>query len=187
MVLQDFCFLKDIGNQLETVDVQLVVIMMGQDPEFEKTIEELRRRRRLDLVSRFTLRRLWFRALQKREDFANLLQLIDQQFYPLDSDCPWPKYFAPRAWESGFRMLGQLNELMTALSDVIPGGLAANGVSARQFFLAVRRFLLDLAELDSQGIAVEPGIWRRCIDYALIEDAALIAKSGRNQSVGIRI
>lgn len=177
MALQDFCFLKDIGNQLETVDVQLVVIMMGQDPDFEKTIENLKNRRRLDLASRFTLRRICFRGLQTREDFSNLLALIDSQVYPRGSSCTWPAYFARNAWQDGFRMEGQLDDLLAALGAVIPGGLGCTGVSARQLFLAIRRYLLDFAELDRQRKVPPPELWKRCADYALIEDAATIAAS----------
>jgi hypothetical protein len=176
MALQDFKFLKDIGNHLETVDVQLVVIMIGQDPDFENTINKLKHHHRLDLVSRFTLRRLRFRGLQTREDFSKLLGLIDEQVFPPGSNCTWPEYFAPHAWKNGFRMQEQLNDLLIALEDVLPGGLAEAGVPARQLFLAVRRFLLDYAELDRQQQQASPDLWKRCVDYALIEDAALIAK-----------
>ncbi|MYM42218.1 hypothetical protein GTP27_23280 [Pseudoduganella sp. CY13W] len=63
MALQDFCFLKDIGNQLEQVDVHFVVFMMGQEPEFTRMAQRIRERGRLDLVSRFTLRQLQFKSL----------------------------------------------------------------------------------------------------------------------------
>jgi hypothetical protein len=176
MALQDFCFLKDVGNQLETVDVQLVVIMMGQDPDFEQTIHRLHEKKRLDLVSRFTLRRLRFRGLQSVEDFSSLLQLIDNQCYPASEPCPWPKFFAPRAWDDGFRMINQITPMLDAIARAIPGGLKG-GVSARQFFLAVRRFLLDSAEVDHLRVPIPADLWHKCVDYALIEDAAEIAKS----------
>jgi len=181
MALQDFKFLKDIGNHLETVDVQLVVIMIGQDPDFEKTIQSLTRHGRLDLISRFALRRLTFRGLQTREDFSGLLRLIDEQTYPHGSNCKWPEYFAPHAWGNGFRMLDQLDPLLNAISESTPGGLTHKGVSARQLFLAVRRFLLDFAEIDRQRIVVPAEIWKSCVDYALIQDAAIIA-DGRGRA-----
>ena len=89
MVLQDFKFLKDIGNEMEKVDVQLVVIMMGQDPEFGEAIADLKAEGRLDLVSRFALRQLKFRGLQTKDDFESLLGLIDRQCYPYTSTCTW--------------------------------------------------------------------------------------------------
>ena len=188
MALQDFKFLKDIGNHLETVDVQLVVIMIGQDPDFEKTIQSLRRHGRLDLISRFALRRLTFRGLQTRDDFRGLLGLIDEQTFPLGSNCKWPEYFAPHAWGNGFRMLGQLDHLTNALSEATPGGLSHAGVSARQLFLAVRRFLLDFAEFDRKGKKVPPAIWKNCVDYALIQDAAIIASGkGRGRRLEVKL
>ncbi|MBV6325684.1 ATP-binding protein [Duganella violaceipulchra] len=51
MALQDFCFLKDIGNQLERVDVHFVVFMMGQEPEFTRVAQRLRARRYTQVLS----------------------------------------------------------------------------------------------------------------------------------------
>lgn len=190
MALQDFRFLKDIGNELEKVDVQLVVIMMGQDPDFGEAIDRLRDEGRLDLVSRFTLRQLKFRGLQTADDFESLLELIDKQYYPATSMCTWPQFFAPRAWNAGFRMKNQTSALMKAIDNQLPDVLAKKGVPARQLFLAIKRFLFDLADVDaSDATSIPNDLWNSAIEYSLIEEASQIAKndaSKRNKRVKVK-
>ncbi len=175
MAVQDFKFLKDIGNEMEKMDVQLVVIMMGQDPEFGEAISDLRADGRLDLVSRFALRQLKFRGLYTTEDFEAVLGLIDRQCYPTTSSCTWPQYFAPRFWGAGFRMMSQAGPLMQAIRKHTPEALEEKGTPARQLFLAIRRFMIDLADVDRSGKDMPGNLWDTAIEYALIEDATMIA------------
>jgi hypothetical protein len=130
-----------------------------------------------DLVSRFALRQLKFRGLQTEEDFASLLGLIDRQCYPTTSTCAWPQFFAPRLWGAGFRMKSETGRLITAIASQVPEGLV-NGVPARQLFLAIRRFLIDLSDIDGTLAEMPTDLWEAAIDYALVEEATLIACNG---------
>jgi hypothetical protein len=184
MALQDFQFLKDIGNHLEDAGVQLVVIMMGQDPDFATVIDKLRKAGRLDLISRFTLRRVQFRGLSTKEDIHALLAAIDSQEHPPGSECTWTQCFVPEAWKQGFRMEDQTDTLVHALKQCLPGESLARGVSARQLFLAIRRFLVDYADIETQGKKLPDKLWHTAIDYALIEDAAQIAADDKRKRCG---
>lgn len=175
MALQDFQFLKDIGNHLEDAGIQLVVIMMGQDPQFAAVIDKLRKKGRLDLISRFALRRMEFRGLRTKDDIGRLLLLIDLQEYPLGSGCTWPQFFVPKAWGQGFRMKDQAEPLADALRACLPGRSLECGVSARQLFLSIRRFLIDFADIDCKAMPLPCDLWKTAVDYALIQDAAEIA------------
>lgn len=184
MALQDFQFLKDIGNHLEDAGVQLVVIMMGQDPDFTAVIDKLRAAGRLDLISRFTLRRVQFRGLSTKEDIRALLAEIDRQEHPPGSRCTWPEFFVPNAWRQGFRMEDQTDTLVHALQLCLPEQSLARGVSARQLFLAIRRFLVDYADIEWRGDILPEKLWHTAIDYALIEDAAQIAAEDKRKRRG---
>jgi hypothetical protein len=181
MALQDFQFLKDIGNQLEEEGVQLVVIMMGQDPEFTAVIAKLKLAGRLDLISRFTLRHILFRGLSTECDIQAVLNAIDHQEYPIGSGCAWPQAFVPIAWIQGFRMVDQTAKLVHVLKEHLPMQTLANGVSARQFFLAIRRFVIDYADLEIQGKALPDDLWHIAVEYALVEDAAEIAAQNKRK------
>ena len=181
MALQDFQFLKDIGNQLEEEGVQLVVIMMGQDPEFTAVITKLKLAGRLDLISRFTLRHILFRGLSTEADIEAVLNAIDRQEYPVGSGCTWPQAFVPIAWSQGFRIVHQTAKLVHVLKEHLPKQTLVNGVSARQFFLAIRRFLLDYADLELQGKALPDDLWDIAVEYALVADAAEIAAQDKRK------
>jgi hypothetical protein len=181
MALQDFNFLKDIGNDLEKLGVQLVVVMMGQEPDFSNVVSLLRRANRVDLVTRFALRRMRFRGLSTKKDFGELLALIDDQIYPAGTTCTWPQFFVPNAWAAGFRMKDQVDRLVGALETLLPDGGLAHGVSARQLFVAIRRFIVEIADLEKQGRAFPDDLWDMAVQYALIQDAAEIAAQDRRK------
>jgi hypothetical protein len=184
MALQDFQFLKDIGNHLEDAGVQLVVIMMGQDPQFAEVIERLRSKGRLDLISRFALRRMAFRGLTTKDDIRKVLSEIDRQEYPLGSGCAWPQFFVEKAWGQGFRMKDQAELLVDALQSCLPGRSLECGVSARQLFLSIRRFLIDFADIEYRGETLPTDLWHTAVDYALIQDAAEIAAEDKRPNRG---
>jgi len=185
MALQDFQFLKDIGNQLEDAGVQLVVIMMGQDPDFTAVIDKLRAAGRLDLISRFTLRQVPFRGLNTETDIRTVLSEIDRQEHPPGSRCTWPQSFVPKAWGQGFRMEDQTDTVVYTLQLCLPEQTLAWGVSARQLFLAIRRFLIDYADIELRGEALPDDLWHIAIHYALIEDAAQIAAEDKRKRSGL--
>lgn len=177
MALQDFKFLKDIGNELDKEGVQLVAIMMGQEPEFGEVIIKLREQGRLDLVSRFTMRKRDFRALTTLEDFKAVLSSIDKAIFPEGSGCTWPQYFVPAAWEGGLRLENQAMNLLEALKNAAGANSAQAGFPARQLFLAIRALMVDHAATDSLHLKIEPKAWADAAEYALIEDAIAIAAS----------
>jgi hypothetical protein len=186
MDLHDFQFLKDIGNQLGKVELRLVVITMGQDPEFAQVIDKLRTAGSLDLISRFTLRQIAFCGISSDDDLKFLLQQIDEEEYPLGTGIKWPQYFVPQAWLDGFRMQEQFESIKAALCARLPGNSLESGVPARQLFLAFRRFMLDYVDIEGEGAKLPPDIWQYCIDYALIADAAEIIEEGK-RSTGMKV
>ena len=175
MALQDFKFLKDIGNELDKEGVQLVVIMMGQEPEFGAVIIKLREQGRLDLVSRFTMRKRDFRALTTLEDFKAVLSTIDKAIFPEGSGCSWPQYFVPAAWQCGMRLESQAANLLDALKNAAGANSTQRGFPARQLFLAIRALMVDHAAIDSPSLEITPKAWGAAAEYALIEHAIAIA------------
>jgi hypothetical protein len=191
MALQDFKFLKDIGNELDKEGVQLVVIMMGEDPEFGDVIVKLRDQGRLDLVSRFTMRRRTFRGLSTLKDFQALLETIDKAVFPESGACAWPEFFIPKAWAAGLRLSNQAALLLDALITAAGANSTKEGFPARQLFLAIRSLLLDHSSLDSSSLSITSKAWAEAAQYALIEDAIEIAakremkRSGKSPKIKI--
>lgn len=186
MALQDFKFLKDVGNELDKEGVQLVAIMMGQDPEFGDVITKLREEGRLDLLSRFCMRKREFRGLTTLEDFTEVLKRIDLAQFPLGSQQAWPQYFLPQAWEAGLRMESYAADLLAALENAAGANSTEKGFPARQLFLAIRALVVDHVGHDSATLQFSPEAWAAAADYALIEDAMIIAASNEKKNRGNR-
>lgn len=186
MALQDFKFLKDIGNELDKEGVQLVAIMMGQEPEFGEVIIKLREEGRLDLVSRFCMRNRDFRGLRTLEDFSEVLRKIDEAEFPLGSGYKWPQYFLPEAWKAGLRLEAQAGNLLAALEQAAGANSTEKGFPARQLFLAIRALMVDHAAKDSGSLQFDSKAWPAAAEYALIEDAMIIAASTERKKHGKR-
>lgn len=186
MALQDFKFLKDIGNELDKEGVQFVAIMMGQEPEFGAVILKLREEGRLDLVSRFCMRKRDFRGLRTLDDFSAVLKMIDQAEFPLGSGYKWPQYFLPEAWKAGLRFEAQAPHLLAALEQAAGANSTEKGFPARQLFLAIRALIVDHAGRDSASLQFDPKAWPAAAEYALIEDAIIIAATNEKKNRGKR-
>lgn len=175
MTLQDFQFLKDVGNDLDKEGVQLVTIMMGQDPEFSEVMNRLRDEKKLDLVGRFTRRPIPFRSYTSRDDIVEIFRQIDESHYPVDSGISWAQFFLASAWEDGFRMENQVDGFLHAGEHCFHDDVSRVGYPAKQLFGAVRFFMVAAADLLATGAKLDSAAcsnaWSEAIDFALLESA----------------
>jgi hypothetical protein len=172
MTIQDFNFLKDVFNDLDKENVQLVSILMAQEPDFSKVLSTLKQERRLDLIGRFAMRILPFRAYRGSSDLKLILTEIDKAIYPEDTDTTWTEFFFPNAYRNGFRLVGQLDTFMEAINLHAPKGQLVGFVfPARQAFLAIKTFMLDNAGFDNEILKIPSNAWTEAVLYAKIADA----------------
>lgn len=170
MTLQDFNFLKDVYNDLEKEDVQLITIMLGQSPDLDAVLDNLANNGRLDLISRFAMRRLRMRPYSSVSDIEVVFTHIDEL---TSSGQTWTEYFLPVSYGNGFRLRDHSTRAFAALARADPSG--ANGghvvFPARQFFLMIRTFLLDGAADDSTGLGDFDRRWDNAVLDAKLQDA----------------
>lgn len=171
MRLEDFLFLKDIYNDLDRDGVQLVTIMMGQDPDFSDVIANLREKGRSDLVSRFARRRKTFRAFSRRADVSGIFAQYDAAVWPAGSSQTWTQFFMPAAWEAGFRLENETTAFFEAVKKCSTVSVQTVGFPARQFFTALRRYLSVQHHRDAPGVLPGPEAWDDAVDFALLSDA----------------
>jgi AAA domain len=183
MANADFRFLKDVYNDLQKEGVQLITILMGQAPDFDGVIKELRLDGKLDLISRFAIRNRPFRALNSLEDLVELMRGIDAEIYPDDSDWTWTEFFLPRAFAAGFQLENEAPLFLEALKAASPH--ANSGLfsfPARQVFIAIRAFLVDNADLDAPNPEFPETRWIDAARYALLEEAMQMMSNPPHQS-----
>lgn len=166
MNVGEFYFLKDLGNDFAPTEAQIVTIMMGQEPGTSQFVEELK----LDVKSRFGLRRLLFPAYSTVEDFAGLLGAIDRAVYPQNTDLTWTRFFLPQAYDAGFRLEGQAANLVSALRAIVGG--KARIYPVREVMQGVR-FLVSttLAAIDGPQMKVPEDAWKKALEFGMVREA----------------
>ncbi|GJI93638.1 hypothetical protein RugamoR57_03560 [Duganella caerulea] len=176
MKREDFLFLKDVGNDLADESIQLITVLMGQHPELDIVLEDLAFCRRLDLLSRFGLRKIEMRQCSSAADIKAIFTAIDTHKYPIDSDATWTAYFVPEAYKAGFRLVQQTENCDKTLKKILRykgGGRTA--FPTRQLFAAIRIFLVEMASIDSAEFVVPPDAWLNALGEALIKQASDLA------------
>lgn len=172
MEIADFEFLKDVYNDLAEQQVQLVTVLMAQSPDFDRVVKKLRHERRLDLIGRFAMRIVPFRAYNSLEDLRSILQFIDQAIFPEDSGITWTSFYFPEAYSNGFRMVDQSIKFFSAIAEVTPGSKPSEvRFPARQAFLAIKFFFIEHAGYDAADMQLPHDAWRSAVEYAMIKEA----------------
>jgi type II secretory pathway predicted ATPase ExeA len=185
LAMQDFNFLKDVFNDLSKEGLQLITILMAQEPDFSQVIDKLKHARRLDLIGRFAMRILPFRAYNCARDLSQILQSMDAAVYPEGSGITWTEFYFPAAYANGFRLQSQLDAFMSAITSSAPKSRPITfDFPARQAFVAIRAFMLDNAGADSTSMTLPGTVWQRAVEYAKIAEAMeMMRPSGRAQSL----
>lgn len=178
MRLIDFDFLKDVYNDLSREGIQLITILMGQAPNVTALINQLYAKHRLDIIGRFAMRKLRFRAFNSDEDLRLILKGIDEAEYPAGSSITWTQAFFPEAYGSGFRLENQTQAFFNAIVGVSPNrGDDSFDYPTRQLFDAIRRFVVDMSPKDCKNFIVLDKAWQNAVDYSRISQAMAMEKS----------
>lgn len=180
MSIQDFLFLKDIDNSLNGEGIKLITVMMGQRPDFDGVLRRLRDQRRLDLIARFTIRQMSFRAYSTIEDLEEVFSGIDNAIFPQESTITWTQFFFPQAYKAGFRMKNEAASFYRTLKAMTPAGIEQT-FPARQAFLAIRAFMVDNAGFDRPDMQIRSEAWKEAIEYAKVQEALLLTNAAEAQ------
>lgn len=172
MKIEDFNFLKDVFNDLRRESVQLITIMMAQEPDFGKVIEKMKTARRLDLLGRFAMGVRHFRSFDCKEDLLNIMLRIDDSIYPEGSGITWTQFYFPEAYAAGFRLKNQLTPFMASIAAGAPKKRPTNfEYPARQIFLTIRIFMMDCARYDAPAMVLPPEAWSEAVEKARLQMA----------------
>lgn len=179
MAVQDFDFLKDVYNDLNRESVQLITVLMGQEPDLSNVIFKLKTLGRLDLIGRFAMRIQPFRAFDSIRDLTQILKGIDQAVFPESSNITWTAFFFPEAYKSGFRLENEAPRFMEAISAASPKSSGQNfAFPARQTFLAIRTLMIDCAVFDKANMMLPDVAWIEAVEYAKLQDSMQLMKVG---------
>jgi len=180
MLIQDFDFLKDVYNDLNKQGIQLITVLMGQEPDLDATIERLKNARRLDLIGRFAMRVVPFRAYNSVNDLSVILKGIDSTRHPDENGPTWTEFFFPQAYQRGFRLENEAENFMAAIRAVGAGNASGSfDFPARQTFLSIRKFVIENMRLDHSNMQLPEDVWRKAVEYAKLKNAMQLMEARR--------
>ncbi|NIE63061.1 ATP-binding protein [Burkholderia sp. Ax-1719] len=163
MRLLEMRFLKDLANELEEEQVQLVTFFFGQNPGLSDAVAALKRAGGFDLVSRFVNREIPLRSFSTVEDIAHLLDGIDKQ---TDKDgVPFTAFFLPKAFEGGYRLKSEAKRFFKAMQDMVSDS-ARLGYPARQVFFAIQDFFSFQTGEDAPNFKGTTKAWKEALQEA---------------------
>jgi type II secretory pathway predicted ATPase ExeA len=170
MQTAEFKYLKDVYNDLDCENIQLVTILMGQSPEINGAYQRLLHEGKDDLIGRFMLRHVQFKAFAGKDDLASVFRAIDKAVYPAESGISWTAFFFPKAFSHGFRLENEAPRMMEAITRIGPAeGVSVGGFPARQAFQAIRNFLIDNSEFDAPDMRLPDDAWLNAVDLAHLQ------------------
>ena len=111
--MPEYEWLRDIHDELDKCGIRYLTFMLGQEQlKYQKLA--MREEGAIQIIQRFMLDELKFRGIQNLDELATCLHEYDEAHYPPNSDWTYTRFFLPRAYDNGFRML-DCAELMWAV------------------------------------------------------------------------
>ena len=165
----------DLHNQLKIADIRLITILVGQ-PELLTMKNDLRSSRQKHLLGRFMTATHQFEGVIGKQDFRRMNRALDSgSEYPDGSGCSYTRYFIPKAFGSGWRLLKHSDSIWKVLIEACRSeGIRKFKELPMQPLTALLRWLLQsLAEIDDVNLdlhrpLIEEAVYRVAISQ--IED-----------------
>lgn len=112
---REYEWLMDIYNALESYGVNLITFLVGQEDIID-TVQELKKRKALQIVGRFMTDDYRFTGFHKKQSFYDLFLEYDENTeFPKDSGITFTQHYFKNQYKDGFRLINYFSEFLTAL------------------------------------------------------------------------
>lgn len=163
----EFTFLRDLTNECQDRGVTVITVIFGH-PALLDVRARLVNKRRMDLVARFLLTPRVFRAIQDKEEFFEIFRSYDDpgllEFPPHSGICA-SEFFLPNSWGHGWRFEHEAEQAWDSFCRVASTfNVGAGNIGMNWIGGAVRNFIFSQTEIDVEGYASRPEVWRDAVD-----------------------
>ncbi len=168
----EYEWLRDVHDELDKRGIRMITFLVGQH-ELRSQKNALRQAKQAQIVARFMIDELQFRGLLSVDDFATCLNGYDESCFPLGSDWSYTRYFLPKAYAGGFRLLSQAGTMWEAFVTAHQSARFKFDVEVpmQYFARAVEIALLDNIDNDSADFCMSPAIWSEAVREARYVEA----------------
>ncbi|MBT2728160.1 ATP-binding protein [Bacillus sp. ISL-75] len=114
-----FGWLMDVYNELDRVNIDMSVILVGQEEELEGKKGALKNASKSQIIGRFMVHEHKFSGIKNIDDLKTCITGYDEESeYPNDSGCTYTQYFFPKLYENGFRLYQYAEDLFEAFNNI---------------------------------------------------------------------
>lgn len=177
-------FLFNISNEVDTFRVNLVVLLVGQ-PGLQDAVAKLLTANHEEIVERFLLRQLRFRGLTSASELKFVLQALDELKLPNGDGRPYLSNWCPLAFDGGWRLANQADRLWEEFSQLYEkAGLKVVELPMTYVMNSVNRLLRDISKVDSRTLILPVDAHSRCVGGSGIATSIGSAKRRRSKTRG---
>jgi hypothetical protein len=162
--IDEYEWLRDVYDELDGRGVRVLVFLIGQ-PELLNQKNALRQGQHTHIVGRFMTHEVPFRGLMSADDAATCLAGYDVSCFPERTDWTYTRFFLPRAYDNGFRLVSQAQPLWEAFLDAHEeaGFTFELELPMKYFTQAVEIILIKNSESDSPELRLSQQLWREAV------------------------
>lgn len=157
----DYYLLLAIHNRLEKQNIKMTTIGFAQ-PEILEVRTALLATRSLHLIARFLSEPIPFDGCSTEQDLSFILKAYDEvEFYPLDSDISFTRFFLPEAFDNGLRLTTYASKIWKALKNA--------RIGSENFAIPMQHLTSTVAYLLLAARSTDSKIYK--FDQKIIEDS----------------
>ncbi len=173
--VQEYEWVRDVYDELDRHGVKVLVFLIGQS-DLRNQKNALQEARQTQIVGRFMTHEIPFRGLLSVDDVATCLSGYDESCFPPSSDWTYTRFFLPRAYADGFRLVEQATPVWQAFVEAHEGARLSSEMELpmKYFTQAVEIALIQNTEHDSTEMRLSPTIWRDAVlqsDYVSAQES----------------
>jgi hypothetical protein len=146
--------------------IKLFTFLIGQQ-ELLSQKTALQVASKTQIVARLMVEELSFYGIRNAEDVATCVNGYDQTAYPEGSEWSFTRFYIPRAFDAGYRLVNDADTLWNAFDTAhkkanLPGRLA---IPMESFARAVEIVLKESELKDNAGYCPEPALWTYAVQH----------------------
>ncbi len=148
LCLDDLDMLATIHNRLESIGIRMTTLGFAQ-PEILSTRTALQATGQNFIIARFLSEPIPFDGCTTRGDLKVILEAYDNvQYFPIDSDYTFTRFFLPDAYSEGLRLSDYADDIWSALKHAAKQ-LMAESIPMEHLSRTIEYLLVDGSKYDS--------------------------------------
>lgn len=168
----EYEWLRDVHDVLERKGIRMITLLVGQ-PDLLNQKSAFRQSKQTQIVLRFMVSEMRFDGLSDPDGLATCLQGYDDAIFPDGSDWTYTRFFLPRAYETGLRLVDQAALIWAAFrrADIQAGLVVPAEIPMQYFAHTVEIALESNMDKDAADFTFTAAMWDEAIKESFYSNA----------------